>query len=144
MENLEEEFITVRELAEHWRLSVRTLRLYIADGAVAVLRRRGRIFIAWREVWRHERRSLPSTRAMTGRKRPLLTVDEAAAITRYRPGYLYALAARGEVPCCRVFGNLRFLEADLRAWMRAPIPPRSPKPCQEADHEAPQRDHDAA
>ena len=126
MERLGDEFVTVRELAKHWGLSVRTLRVYIADGAVAVLRRRGRIFIAWTEVWRHEQRSMPTPRTRAARQRPLLTVDEAAAVTRYRPGYLYALAARGEVPTCRVFGNLRFLDTDLRAWMRAPLPVRTP------------------
>src|SRR5919106_4982440 len=126
MENLEEEFITVRELAKHWRLSVRTLRVYIADGVLAVLRRRGRVFIAWPEVWRHEQRTAPTPRTTAARKRPLLTIDEAVALTRYRPGYLYALAARGEVPTCRVFGNLRFLDSDLRAWMRAPLPVRTP------------------
>ena len=140
MENLEEEFITVRELATHWRLSVRTLRLYIADGALAVLRRRGRIFIAWREVWRHEQRSPPVARMATARRQPLLTIDAAAALTRYRPSYLYALAARGEIPTCRVFGNLRFIDTDLRAWMRAPLPCRSQTPCQETDRAATDED----
>jgi hypothetical protein len=81
------------------------VRLYIADGAIAVLRLRGRVYVSWREVWRHEQRSTPGVRMMAACKRPLLTVDEAAALTRYRPGYLYALAARGEIPTCRVFGD---------------------------------------
>ena len=126
MESPAVEFLTVRELSAHWKLSVRTLRVYIADGAVAVLRRRGRIFVSWTEVWRHEERAAPTPRTRAARARPLLTVDEAAALTRYRPGYVYALAARGEIPTCRVFGNLRFLDTDLRAWMRAPMPAGSP------------------
>jgi excisionase family DNA binding protein len=144
MERLEEEFITVRELAIHWRISIRTARLYVADGAVAVLRRRGRVFIAWREVWRHEQRSAPGLRAVATRKRPLLTVDEAARLTRYRPSYLYALAARGEIPTCRVFGNLRFIDTDLRAWMHAPLPCRGQTKHKENDREAPENHHDAA
>jgi excisionase family DNA binding protein len=142
MESLEDEFITVRELSEHWRVSIRTVRLYISDGAVAVIRLRGRVFVSWREVWRHEQRSRPGPRCETARKRPLLTVDEAAALTRYRPGYLYALAARGEIPTCRVFGNLRFIDTDLRAWMRAPLPCRTQTPCEDNDRELPEEHHD--
>jgi excisionase family DNA binding protein len=143
MEQAEEDFITIRELAAHWRLSMRTIRLYVADGAVSVQRLRGRVFVAWREVWRHEVRSRPARRTRADGRRPLLTIDEAAALTRYRRSYLYALAARGEVPTCRVFGSLRFIDTDLRAWMRAPRPCRSPIPCQESHREAGPQDHDA-
>jgi excisionase family DNA binding protein len=143
MESLEEEFITVRELAAHWRVSIRTVRLYISDGAVAVIRHRGRVFVSWREVWRHEQRSRPGPRSGTARKRALLTVDEAAVLTRYRPGYLYALAARGEIPTCRVFGNLRFIDTDIRAWMRAPLPCRTQTRCEETDREAHEDHHEA-
>lgn len=116
----EDDFLKPGELSKHWQLSKRTIRQYLADGAITPLRHRGRVFVPWNQIWDQEAGRQPPRGREAAWRQPLLTVEEAAVLTGYSPDYVYTLAARGMIPCRRIFTNLRFAEHELRAWMRSP------------------------
>ncbi len=47
----------------------------------------------------------------------LLTVKEAAALMRVRPGTVYAWVAAGRLPALRAGSRIRFRYDDLLAWL---------------------------
>ena len=48
-----------------------------------------------------------------------LTVDELAEALRCAPEKVYRLAARGELPSCKVQGRRLFDEAEVVSWLDA-------------------------
>lgn len=53
----------------------------------------------------------------TGKAIGLLTVAELASALRVAPGTVYSMAARGDIPCCRI-GRGRSLRFDLEVVLR--------------------------
>lgn len=49
----------------------------------------------------------------------LLTAEEAAAVLRMSPSWVYQAAGRGALPCVRLGRALRFDEATLRKWLES-------------------------
>ena len=59
----------------------------------------------------------------------LLTPSEVALRLGVSRSWLYAAAKQGRIPCVRLGGDngpVRFLEAELAAWLRRARPERSP------------------
>jgi excisionase family DNA binding protein len=50
---------------------------------------------------------------------PLLTLDEVASFLRLNPRTIRRLVASGRLPCARLVGRLRFLEADVVRFVQA-------------------------
>lgn len=112
-------FLTLWQVQGYWRRSESALRRSIADGALRPLRHRRRVFLSLDEIRRCEVAAGGASQTeMSDVDAPLLTVDDAAPLVRYRRSYLYELAAAGEVPCLRIFGTVRFRTRDLVRWMR--------------------------
>jgi putative molybdopterin biosynthesis protein len=49
--------------------------------------------------------------------RRFLTVEEVAALTRLATPTIYKLAARGEIPCCRIRRRLLFPVEQIESWI---------------------------
>lgn len=47
-----------------------------------------------------------------------LTARDVAARLGVSRGLVYSLAKRGELPCYRIGGALRFAEAEIAAWLQ--------------------------
>ena len=47
----------------------------------------------------------------------ILTVQEAAEVTGYKPVTIYRMASEGRIPSFKVQSFLRFEEESLRRWM---------------------------
>lgn len=48
---------------------------------------------------------------------PLWTVAEVAAFLQLSKDFVYKHAARGELPCRKVGGALRFVPDEIRSWL---------------------------
>lgn len=49
----------------------------------------------------------------------LWTVPEVADFLRLHPKTIYDMAARGDLPCLRIGGRLRFDPSDIATWVSA-------------------------
>jgi excisionase family DNA binding protein len=54
---------------------------------------------------------------------PLMTAHEVAALLRLRPVTVYAAAAKGLIPCVRLWkggrrGLIRFRRSEVESWLR--------------------------
>jgi excisionase family DNA binding protein len=47
----------------------------------------------------------------------LLTVQQVAAILQLKPSTIRAYAERGDLPCVRIGGRLRFRPSDVAEWI---------------------------
>jgi excisionase family DNA binding protein len=47
----------------------------------------------------------------------ILTVQEVAAVTGYKPVTIYRLASEGRIPSFRIQSFLRFEEQSVKRWM---------------------------
>jgi excisionase family DNA binding protein len=50
---------------------------------------------------------------------PMLTAAELAEILGFSPGTVVDWAERGEVPCFKLGGRLRFRESEVVEWLEA-------------------------
>jgi excisionase family DNA binding protein len=49
----------------------------------------------------------------------ILTVKEVSALLKVEPSTVYAWAEQRKIPSCKINGALRFVEADVLAWLAA-------------------------
>ncbi len=66
-------------------------------------------------------------------ERDFLTTREVAELLRLRPRRIYALAARGELPCSRATGRLLFPRREIEEWIRRRNRGAGPSPHPPAD-----------
>lgn len=70
----------------------------------------------------------------------LLTVKDLSARLQIKTSTLYAWAAQGKIPCCRIHGLIRFEPEAIDRWLQSFInrEPSSPPPSfKNADHQTP-------
>ena len=57
----------------------------------------------------------------------LLTVQELAQLLHIKAATLYAWAARGQIPCLKIHGLVRFRKDEIDRWLEACSRPASPE-----------------
>jgi excisionase family DNA binding protein len=63
----------------------------------------------------HGRHTSPSEVTLN---EPLLKADDAAAMLRVSPSWVYEAVRTGRMPCLRIGKHIRFSRADLEVWVR--------------------------
>lgn len=76
------DYLSVKESAEHWAYSQKLVRNWIKDGTLTVRRLGPRIFIAWPEIWKHEKGTLPRPYSAARYRTPLLDKAMLASETK--------------------------------------------------------------
>lgn len=114
------EYLSVRECAEHWACSQKLVRNWIKGGTLTVQRLGRRVFIAWPEIWKHEKGTLPRAHSAARYRTPLLDKTMLAAETKVsvstvKRWMLAGLPVRYVGPAEAV----RFNRHDARAWIKA-------------------------
>ncbi|NIA70357.1 helix-turn-helix domain-containing protein [Pelagibius litoralis] len=101
-------------ICAHWRVTSGTARSLLAPRSVRIIRRSGRAFVSWLDIWRLEGLLAPPLEAFDALRKPLLRREEVAA--RYGIGQRTALRwmSNGELPTIRLSPRiLRLRESDL-------------------------------
>lgn len=107
-------FATLAALGEHWQLRSQTIRPLLAERSPRVIRRSGRIYVSWLEIWRLEGVPAPRPDDYDRLREPLLRRRDVA--TRYGVSQRTALRwmSSGELPTIRLAPRiLRLRESDL-------------------------------
>jgi excisionase family DNA binding protein len=114
------DYLSVRECAEHWACSQKTVRNWIVDGTIPVERLGARLFIAWPEIWKHEKGTLPRPHSAARYRTPLLdkvmlAADAKVSVSTVKRWMLAGLPVRYVGPAEAV----RFNRYDAREWIKA-------------------------
>ena len=107
-------FAPLTTLGEHWQVTSQTAAALLAERSVRTIRRSGRIYVSWLDIWRLEGISAPRPDDYDRLREPLLRRRDAAA--RYGISERTALRwmANGELPVIRLSPRiLRLRESDL-------------------------------
>jgi predicted DNA-binding transcriptional regulator AlpA len=122
MSKIEEQiyYTTVRGCADHWAYSQKSIRNWIKAGTMKTERLNNRVFIAWPEVWRHERGELPRPHSAARYRTPLLTKATLASaigtsVSTIKRWMRDGLPARYIGPA----EGVRFNRHDAREWLKA-------------------------
>jgi predicted DNA-binding transcriptional regulator AlpA len=114
------DYLSVRECAEHWSCSQKSIRNWIKDGKLAVERLGRNLFIAWPEIWRHEKGTEPRPHSAARYRTPLLTKRDLATGTGTSVSTVKRWMREG-LPV-RYVGpaeGVRFNRYDAREWIKA-------------------------
>jgi predicted DNA-binding transcriptional regulator AlpA len=101
-------------ICRHWKVTSGTARSLLAPSGVRIIRRSGRGFVSWLDIWRLEGLSAPLSEDFDSLRKPLLRRDDVAA--RYGISQRTALRwmSKGELPTIRLSPRiLRLRESDL-------------------------------
>ena len=107
-------FAPLAALSEHWQVRSQTAGSLLAERLVRVIRRSGRIYVSWLDIWRLEGISVPRPDDYDGLRKPLLRPEEVA--TRYGISQRTVLRwmSNGELPTIRLSPRiLRVRESEL-------------------------------
>ena len=101
-------------LSEHWQVRSQAAGSLLAERSVRVIRRSGRIYVSWLDIWQLEGISLPHPDDYNHLRKPLLRREEVAA----RYGISQRTARRwmsnGELPTIHLSPRiLRVRESEL-------------------------------
>ena len=107
-------FAPLTTLGEHWQVTSQTAAALLAERSVRTIRRSGRIYVAWLDIWRLEGLTAPSPEDFDHLRRPLLRRRDVEA--RYGISERTALRwmSSGELPVIRLSPRiLRLRESEL-------------------------------
>jgi hypothetical protein len=113
-------YLSVRECAEHWAYSQKLVRNWIKDEMLTVERLGTRIFIAWSEIWKHEKGTLPRPHSAARYRTPLLdkamlASETKTSVSTVKRWMVAGLPVRYVGPAEAV----RFNRYDAREWIKA-------------------------
>lgn len=108
--------LSYADLAARWQTSARTIRRHVGDGSLRSVTHGGRVGFSWSDVHAFEGGPPPAGLEAAYRA-PLLTPADVARLCPYRPSTLRVLARQGLVPHRRVGVHVRFVRAEVEAWL---------------------------
>jgi predicted DNA-binding transcriptional regulator AlpA len=114
------DYLSVRECAEHWAYSQKLVRNWIRDKKLPVERLGTRIFIAWSEIWKLEKGTLPRPHSAARYRTPLLdkamlASETKTSVSTVKRWMVAGLPVRYVGPAEAV----RFNRYDAREWIKA-------------------------